>query len=135
MKKILLVLFVLILTGCFNDSGYITKSCVKQETANSLNSKTEYSFKFKNDTISEISVLYSYSDDNKITIDSIRSSIESQNKFLDLDYEVLVNTSDIYEIKYNIDLNSEQEILNKFMIKTSRTELVRNLKEQGFVCE
>lgn len=135
MKKIILVLLVLTLTGCFEDSGYITKSCVKQEKANTLETVTVYDFKFKNDVIADISVLYSYSDTDTITIDSIKSSFESQNKFLDLNYEVLTNTSNKYEIEYFIDLDSDEEILDKFMIKSSRTELVNNLKEQGFVCE
>ena len=135
MKKIILVLLVFSLTGCFENSGYITKSCTKEEKANTLNSKIVYDFKFKNDVINDISVLYSYSDENKITIDSIKSSIESQNRFLDLNYEIINNTDNNYEIKYNIDLNSSEEILDKFLIKSSRTELVKNLKEQGFVCE
>lgn len=135
MKKLILVLLGLTLTGCFNESGYITKSCIKEEIANSLSSKTVYEFKFKNDVIEDISVLYSYSDNSKLTIDSIKSSIESQNKFLDLNYEILTNTDNNYEIKYVIDINSNKEILDKFMIESSRTKLVKNLKEQGFICE
>jgi len=135
MKKILLVLLVLTLTGCFGESGYITKICTKEGEANSLISKTVYNFKFKNDNIYDINILYSYSDENEITINSIKSSIESQNKFLDLNYDVLIDNDNKYEIKYNIDMNSSDEILDKFMIKSSRTELVKILKEQGFVCE
>jgi len=135
MKKILLVLLIISLTGCFEDSGYITKSCSKQEKANTLTTTTTYTFKFKNDIIEDINVLYNYEDVDSITIKSIKSSIESQNKFLDLDYDLLTDNNNKYEIKYNIDLNSSNEILDKFMIKSSRTELVNKLKEQGYECK
>lgn len=135
MKKILLVLLIILLTGCFEDSGYITKSCSKQEKANTLTTTTTYTFKFKNDIIEDINVLYNYEDVDSITIKSIKSSIESQNKFLDLNYDLLTDNNNKYEIKYNIDLNSSNEILDKFMIKSSRTELVNKLKEQGYECK
>lgn len=135
MKKIIITLLVLCLAGCFENSGYITKSCTKSDVANTLNTNVTYTFTFKNDIISDINVLYTYEDSNNITIKSIKSSIESQNKFLNLDYEVLNDNDNLYEIKYNIDLNGDEEILNKFMINNSRTKLVKNLKEQGFVCE
>lgn len=135
MKKILLVLLIISLTGCFEDSGYITKSCSKQEKANTLTTTTTYTFKFKNDIIEDINVLYNYEDVDSIAIKSIKSSIESQNKFLDLNYDLLTDNNNKYEIKYNIDLNSSNEILDKFMIKSSRTELVNKLKEQGYECK
>lgn len=135
MKKIILSLLVLTLTGCFENSGYLTKSCTKIDKANTLTTTTTYTFSFKNDIIDDINVLYNYTDESDITITSIKTSVESQNKYLDLNYEVLNDTANKYEIKYNIDLNSNEEILDKFMIKKSRTELVKNLKQQGYQCE
>lgn len=135
MKKIILSLLVLTLTGCFENSGYLTKSCTKIDKANTLTTTTTYTFSFKNDIIDDINVLYNYTDESDITITSIKTSVESQNKYLDLNYEVLNDTANKYEIKYNIDLNSNEEILDKFMIKKSRTELVKNLKQQGYECE
>lgn len=135
MKKIILVLSILLLSGCFENSGYITKSCTKKDTANSLSTTTIYTFKFKNDNIDDISILYDYSDESSITITSIKTSLETQNKYLNVDYKVLTDTKNQYKIEYNINVNSEEEILDKFMAKKSRTELVKNLKEQGFSCE
>lgn len=135
MKKIILVLLVLSLTGCFENSGYLTKSCTKVDTANTLTTTTTYTFSFKNDIIDDINILYTYTDESDITITSIKTSVETQNKYLDLNYEILNDTSNKYEIRYNIAMDSSEEILDKFMIKKSRTELVRNLKEQGYECE
>lgn len=135
MKKILIIISILLLSGCFENSGYITKTCTKKEIANTLETNTTYTFKFKNDIIEEISVLREYNDTDKVTINSIKTSVETQNKYLDLNYEVLSNTDNQYKINYNIDINSSDEILDKFMIKKKRSELVNNLKDNGFTCE
>jgi len=135
MKKILIIISILLLSGCFENSGYITKTCTKKDIANTLETNTTYTFKFKNDIIEEISILYDYNDTSSITINSIKTSIETQNKYLDLNYEVLSNTDNQYKINYNIDINSSDEILDKFMIKKKRSELVNNLKDNGFTCE
>ena len=129
MKKIIIVLCALLLTGCFEDSGYITKCCEKVDT----NKKTTYTFRFKNDLIDDINVLEEYSGDD-ITISSIKSSVESQNRYLNLNTEVINNTDTEYTIKYYIDMNNE-EILDKFMIKNKRSEFVRNLEEEGYSCK
>jgi len=128
MKKLIIVLSVLLLTGCFEDSGYITKSCEKVDT----NKKTTYTFRFKNDLIDDINVLEEYSGD-EITISSIKSSVESQNRYLNLNTEVINNTDTEYTIKYYIDMNNE-EILDKFMIQNKRSEFVRNLEDEGYNC-
>lgn len=135
MKKILIVLSILILTGCFENSGYVTRSCKKFESAGSLKTESIYTFTFKNDVISDINVLYKYEDTNTLTIDSIKTSIGGQNKFLDLNYEILTDESSKYEIKYNIDLESDKQILDKFMIKSKRSDLVNKLKTEGYECE
>lgn len=134
MKKIIVVLFILILSGCFENSGYITKSCNKKEIANSLISNITYTYKFKNDIIEEVSIIYDYSDTDVNTISSIRTSLESQNKFFDNKYEVLDSNINNYKIKYNVDMNNEEE-LDKFDIVNSNIKLVKNLKEKGFTCE
>ena len=121
MKKILIIISILLLSGCFENSGYITKTCTKKEIANTLETNTTYTFKFKNDIIEEISVLREYNDTDKVTINSIKTSVETQNKYLDLNYEVLSNTDNQYKINYNIDINSSDEILDKFMIKKKRS--------------
>lgn len=135
MKKILIIVSILLLSGCFENSGYITKTCTKKDIANTLETTTTYTFKFKNDIIEEISVLREYNDTDKVTMNSIKMSEETQNKYLDLNYEVLSNTDNQYKINYNIDINSNDEILDKFMIKKKRSELVNNLKDNGFTCE
>lgn len=134
MKKILIVLSFLLLTGCFEDSGYITKSCTKNDSANTLNTSITYTFKFKNDIIENLEIVYDYKDSDKVTINSIRMSEETQNKYLNLNYEVLSNNDSEYKIKYNVDLNSNN-FSDKFIVNKSRTKLVNKLKDEGYNCE
>ncbi len=133
MKKILLALSIFLLTGCYENSGYITKSCSKEENYDGLSSKTSYVFTFREDNISEMTVTYDYHADVN-TISSIRSSLESQNMFVDVNYNVLINDENNYKIQYNIDMNNK-DYWDKFDVVSSRTELVQRLKQNGFKCE
>ena len=134
MKKILLIVCILILSVCYENSGYITKSCYKEEKANSLSDKTTYTFRFKEDVIDELSILYDYQDSDVNTIKSIKTSMEAEYKFLNIDHDVLNDESQHYKIKYYMDMNNHEHI-DKFKLNISRTELVKNLKQDGFICE
>ena len=46
MKKILIIVSILLLSGCFENSGYITKTCTKKDMANTLETTITYTFKF-----------------------------------------------------------------------------------------
>jgi len=136
MKKIILVALIFILTGCFEDSGYITKSCIKKEKANNLNTTVVYTFKFKNDIIEKLVVNYDYIDTDINTINSIKLSNETQNKYLqELNHKVLIDEANHYQIEYYLDNNNSDEIKQKFNFKEKRSELVELLESEYFVCE
>lgn len=135
MKKLIILLSCFILTGCFENSGYLVKSCTKEENANTLKTITTYTFGFKNDIIEDIKISYDNIDSDVNTISSIKLSLESQNNYSNLKYNVITDTENQYKIEYDIPLDSDDELLDKFNIKKSRTELVKNLKELGYTCE
>lgn len=135
MKKLIILLSCFILTGCFENSGYLVKSCTKEENASTLKTITIYTFGFKNDIIEDIKISYDNIDSDVNTISSIKLSLESQNNYSNLKYNILTDTENQYKIEYNIPLDSDDELLDKFNIKKSRTELVKNLKELGYTCE
>ena len=140
MKKIIIILscfllsLCLLLTGCFENSGYLVKSCEKQEKSNDLKVTTTYTFGFKNDIISNVKVIYD-NVGNENSIKSVKLSLESQNNYSNLKYNLLVDNNEQYKIEYNIPLDSTNEILDKFNIKKSRTDFVKNLKSLGYTCE
>ena len=134
MKKIIIILSCFLLTGCFENSGYIVKSCYKEEKSNDLKVTTTYTFGFENDIVNTVKVMYD-NVGNESSIKSVKLSLESQNDHSNLKYNLLVDNNEQYKIEYNIPLDSTNEILDKFNIKKSRTDFVKNLKSLGYTCE
>lgn len=134
MKKIIILLSCFMLTGCFENSGYLVKSCEKKETSDDLTSITTYTFGFKNDVIDDLKITYDNIGSSN-TISSIKLSIETQNKFSNLEYNILVDNETEYKIEYSVPLDSDKEVLDKLNVKQSRTDLVKALKELGYTCE
>ncbi len=135
MKKIVILLLCFILTGCFENSGYLIKTCTKEEKSDTFTGITTYTFGFKNDIIDDLKITYDYQDSNVETISSLKLSLETQNNYLKLNQEILIDNPNQYKITYQLPLNPSDEVKDKFIIRTSRTDLVNNLKEKGFVCE
>ncbi len=135
MKKLIIIFSCFILTGCFENSGYLVKSCEKQEKANTLTTTITYTFGFKNDIIQDIKISYDNTDTDKNTISSIKLSLETQNNYSTTKYNVLVDDENQYKVEYDVPMDSSEDILDKFNIKKSRTDLVKFLKEQGYTCE
>lgn len=135
LKQILILLLCFTLTGCFENSGYLVKNCTKEEKSDTFIGKTIYTFGFKNDTIDDLKITYDYQDSNVDTISALKLSLTTQNKFLNLENEVLIDEADHYQITYQLPLEPTEEIDSLFVIDTSRTKLVNKLKSLGFVCE
>ena len=136
MKKLILIVLTLLLTGCFEDSGYITKSCAKTDTADGFSNTIKYTFRFKNNIIDSLIVNSDYNSTDSNTISSIKLSVETQNKYLsDLKYNVLVDEINHYQIEYDLDINSNNDIKSKFIIEEKRSDLVEKLENEGFVCK
>ena len=134
MRKIIIILSCLMLTGCFENSGYIVKSCYKEEKSNDLKVTTTYIFGFKNDIINDLNITYD-NIGNSNSISSVKLSIESQNKYTNLEYNVLIDNETEYKIEYIVPLDSDKEVLDKLNVKQSRTDFVNNLKSLGYTCE
>lgn len=134
MKKIIIILSCFLLTGCFENSGYIVKSCYKEEKSNDLKVTTTYIFGFKNDIINNVKVIYD-NVGNENSIKSVKLSLESQNNYSNLKYNLLVDNNEQYKIEYIVPLDSDKEVLDKLNVKQSRTDFVKNLKSLGYTCE
>ncbi len=135
LKKIVILLLCFMLTGCFEDSGYLVKTCTKEEKSDTFTGITTYTFGFKSDVIDDLKITYDYQDSNSETIEALKLSLTTQNNYLNLNEEVLVDNANQYKITYQLPLDSSDEVKEKFVIRTSRTDLVNNLKEEGFTCE
>ena len=45
------------LTGCFENSGYLVKTCTKEEKSDTFTGITTYTFGFKSDVIDDLKLL------------------------------------------------------------------------------
>ena len=136
MKKIILLVLILLSTGCFEDSGKLITTCVKKEDINTLYLETTYVIYFKADIINNVDVTYYYTDRNSNTLSSIKSSINSIDQFIPgLRKNVILDNESEFKISYNINLEDSKEVKTKFFVEERRSSLVKTLEEKGFVCE
>ena len=138
MKKIMIFLCVLLLTGCFGEEsrGHLTHRCVKVIETEGLKDETIYEIKFIQDIIENIKNIHNY-EGKKTTIDSIKQSHESQVRFYERNNVRVESTNnDIYTITYNIDMSMlTNEIREKFNLLEERSKLVLSLEKDGYKCE
>ena len=135
MKKILLGLLILLITGCVSN-GELSNECIKVEESDELISKTTYKIDFKNDIISNVVVTKEYIS-SKETIDAIKLSTTTQNNFWkDINFNILLDDNTSYKVEYIFDVNNtSKEVYNYFNLRKERSKQVNTLKEMGYVCE
>lgn len=134
MKKIILISIIILgLTGC--NSGHLTNTCVKEETAGSLKTIITYTIGFKNDKVDKLDITYEYQDDNINTISVLKLSTETLNQNLKPAYDILLEEDKQYKIVYHITSNSKEEVKDYFKYPETRSKFVKELKEQDFTCK
>jgi hypothetical protein len=135
MKKFILLVLILLVSGCFDESGKLSTTCIKKENINSLYIETTYIIDFKENIVSNVDITYYYSDSSSSTISSIKSSINSNDMFITgLRKNIEIDNDLEYKITYNVTTNDSEEILDKFQVEEKRSDLIKNLKEKGFEC-
>lgn len=136
MKKLILLFVILLSTGCFEESGQLVTVCTKNEQLNSLNIETNYSINFKTDIVEDVNVTYYYKDSNIDTLNSIKTSINTTDRFISgLRKNVLIDNDTEFKVSYMVYLDDEKEILNKFYVEEKRSNMIKNLESQGFTCK
>ena len=136
MKKLILLFVILLSTGCFEESGQLVTVCTKNEQLNSLNIETSYSINFKTDIVEDVNVTYYYKDSNIDTLNSIKTSINTTDRFISgLRKNVLIDNDTEFKVSYMVYLDDEKEILNKFFVEEKRSNMIKNLESQGFTCK
>lgn len=134
MKKLLLITSILLLTGCFGETGqgYITKECIKEEFVNGININTNVSIKSKEGKLVEIKITEKYDGDDLTSI--INSKKSEQNLYRQLEgIDMTINNN---EFVYTIDtLASEDLVKEKFNIVEEQHEMIKYKEENGYTCK
>ena len=135
MKKIILLVLIFLVSGCYENSGKLVTTCVKNEDINTLYVETTYIIDFKENIINNVEVINYYSDRDKNTISSVKLSLNTQEQFIkNLNRTILIDNENEFKVVYNIKKDDDEVILNKFFISEKRSDLVKTLKEKGFEC-
>ena len=134
MKKILSITLVLLLTGCFGETGkgYITKNCQKQEHIGGINITQNIDLKSKEGIVTNLKITEKYETENNI--DTIKESKKSEkNLYNTIDgIEMTINENIfIYEIDA---INTTDFIKEKFNIKEEQHKMLKEYELQGYKC-
>ncbi len=134
MKKYLILLIVLLLTGCEAAKGNLTSTCYKEEVGE-VSLKETYTLHYNSGSINTIEVLKEYSGaDVSSSINTYKALYES--------YDGISVDATTSTIKYTFDLSkidkSLVETLNlygTFSLYDNYNEEVKSLKKLGYTCD
>ncbi len=132
MKRILLILTIILLTGCLGEAGkgYITKQCKREENINGLQKQTEIKIKSLKGHVELIEIKETY--DKNLDLTSITNSKKSeQNSYKNIKIDINENIfTYIIETK-----NLTEEEKQKYNVKNEQHQQIKTLEEQGYTCK
>jgi len=140
MKKLILILFVLCLTGCGNEG--FTKTCkVKTKSMDLVNTETmEVSFNNK-DEVTNVIVTRNYKgNDEGDIIKNVKESASSYNNALLKKDGVKISISkdedNEYEIKYYLDVSKmDDNTLEIFNLKKNSVKFFNKMRNENIECK
>lgn len=143
MKKILIFIFVLCLTGCVTNADF-EKTCKVVKKSESLNDIMSIHVTYDNeDVLKEAVVTRTYealNDDGVKLLESIKESGVSFNEKYAFNGNIKITVSkdedDIWELKYYLDVpNLDNDILEEFMLKKNSIKFFNKMKKENIECE
>ena len=135
MKRKILIVFMLLWTGCFGEigKGYITKTCTKQEQANEININTNVILKSNQGNLVSLVITEKYETENDII--SIINSKKSEANIYQSITGITTNIEDNI-FTYNIDVpNANDLIIERFNIKKEVHKMIKFYEENGYKCK
>lgn len=135
MKKKILLIIPLLLTGCLGEAGkgYITKTCKKNEIINGNNLETEISIKSKQGNIETMIIKETYEKNNDL--ESITYSKKSEQNLFKQTTGATLNIED-NTFTYEINKKEASEIIIKrFNIQDEQHKQIKYYEDNGFTCK
>lgn len=145
MKKILILIIPLLLTGCFGGAGqgYLTNTCTKQEISDGFKSTETYVVDFKKDDINHVKITNSYesfNDSGKLSLKAIKETVKNYNQKVKNMSGVIItiveDTNNKAIITYDIDYSLiSEENLKFFELVDDYNTQINKLKEKNMECK
>lgn len=135
MKKIIIPIMILLLTGCLGKTakGYITKTCIKKELINGNTIEKKIEITSKQGNIEKIIINEQY--DENIDLNSIINSKKSEQNLYKQTTGInlqILNNRFIYEIDVK---NASELIKERFNIKEEQHKQIDYYEENGYACK
>ena len=135
MKKTLIIITSLMLTGCLGETGkgYITKTCQKKELINGNDIETNIKIRSKQGKIETITITEIY--DKNMNLESITTSKKSEQNLFKQTTGATLNIDDnifTYEIKNE---NASEIIKEKFNILDEQHKQIKYYEDNGYTCK
>lgn len=143
-KYVLLLITVLLLTGCTAKTEKFMKTCTIKHKANDITDIEKRDVIFNNkDELVKVNITRTYEskeDDGLVTIKSIKESAENYNNDLakskNIKVEILTNTNTKYQTKYHIDVqNLTSDELDEFDLNKNSVKYFNKLKSKDIECK
>ena len=134
MKKILILLIPLLLTGCFGKigSGYLTSTCTLKQTSKSLEEIITYKVDFKENVISTITLTKEYNNDSILS--ALKSEEKSYTSISGMKV-MLLETNNTITYTFDMKKINDKNIIDKFKLKNNYNDFASELKKLGYVCK
>lgn len=135
MKKTLILIIPILLTGCLGEAGkgYITKTCEKKETINGNNIETTIKIKAKQGNIETITIIETY--DKNMDLESIIDSKKSEQNLFKQTVGATLNINE-NTFTYEINKNEASElIIKKYNILDKQHEQLKYYENNGYTCK
>lgn len=139
MKKIMLLLVSLLLTGCIQNEDF-AKTCTKTiKSENLKDTQSIYVTYDSNDKVKSAIVTKTYKGDSD-TIEMIKESSKTYNERYannsNIKITVSKDTNNTYQLKYYLDVpNLKESTLDQFNLKKNSIKFLNKMKNENIECE
>lgn len=135
MKKTILLLEIMLLTGCLGNSlkGYITKTCTKKENINGNIVETEINITSKKGNVETILIKETY--DKNMDIETIKNSKKSEQNLYKTEPGIDLNIEE-NTFLYRINTKEIREFIKtRFNIKEEQHKQINTYESLGYTCK
>ena len=144
MKKILILLIALCLTGCIVRNEDFESTCEVNKDSENISDNMSIHVTYDNeDNVKEAVVTRTYkalNDEGRTILEEIRTSATSFNeKYVgneNIKITVAKDEEDEWQLKYYLDVpNLENDVLNEFMLRKNSVRFFNKMRDQNIECD
>ncbi len=144
MKKVIIFLFVLCLTGCIVRNEDFEKTCTIVNKSSDLKDTVQIYVTYDNEDVVKDAIITktyeSLTDEGITLLEDIKASGVSFNEKYASNDNIKITVSkdedNVWELKYYLDVpNLKSDILDEFMLKQNSIKFFNKMKDENIECE